>query len=75
MLMEKSYWGKNELQNNSIYFYTVMNITHFSYQLCTLIYITSQKLRKETMLNINTHFTIGTTYFEFQMLTTMIPVT
>jgi len=32
-----------------------------------------KNLRKQTAFNINTHFTIRTTYVEFQTPTTIIP--
>ena len=65
--------GKTELQYSSMYCHIVFNITHFSHPLWTLLHIASQKkLRKQTIFNINTHFTIRTTYIEFQTSTTVI---
>jgi hypothetical protein len=70
--MEMSHW-QTELANSSVYLHIVLNITYFFHQLCTLFYIMSQNLRKQTILNINTHFTIRTTYIEFQTSTTIVP--
>jgi hypothetical protein len=68
----KYHIGKNELWNSSVYFYTVFNITYFSHQLFTLFYVTSQNLNKQTICNTNIHFTISTTYVEFQTSTTIV---
>jgi hypothetical protein len=40
---------------------------------CTLFCVTSQNLNKQTIFNTNTHFTISTTYAEFQTSTTIVP--
>jgi hypothetical protein len=63
------------IEGQYMYFYIVFNITYFSHQLCTLLYITFQKKkkpRKQTTFNINTYFMIRTTYVEFQTSTTII---
>jgi len=61
------------IYRTAVYIVTVFNITHFSHPLWTLLHITSKKkLRKQTIFNINTHFTIRTTYVEFQTSTTVI---
>jgi len=39
----KCHIGKTELQKGSIYFYIVFNITYFSHQMCTVLYIMSKK--------------------------------
>ena len=71
--MEISNW-ENQIIKEQYIFYMVFNITYFFYQLRTLLYITSQKkLWKQTIFNINTHFTIRTTYDEFRSSTTIIP--
>jgi len=58
----------------AVYFlHTIYCQILFFHQLWTLLFITSQKLRKETILNINTHFMIRTTYDEFQTSATIIP--
>jgi len=38
-----------------------------------VIYYVSKKLRGQTILNINTYFTIKTTYVEYQTSTTILP--
>jgi len=70
--MEKSHWGKMN-NRTAVYIVTVFNITR-SFNHCEHSYIVHLKnQRKKTIFNINTHFTIRTTYFEFQTSTTIVP--
>jgi len=50
----------------------ILCLNTFIYSVWTLLYSVSQKLRKQTIFNTNTHFTIRTTYVEFQTSTTIV---
>jgi len=56
----------------TVYTFTQYLTSHTFPTDCTLFYIVSQKLRKQTIFNINTHFTISTTYGELQTSTTIM---
>ena len=58
----------------AVYIFTLYLISHtFSQTVYTVICYVSKKPRKQTIFNINIHFTIGTIYVEFLTSTTVIP--
>jgi len=71
-LIEMSRWENWIIQEQYI-FHTVL-ISHTFSTNCVHCYVSClKKLRKQTIFNINTHFTIRTTYVELQTATTIIP--
>jgi hypothetical protein len=68
-LVEMSQWENWFIEKQYMFSHSISYHIIF-HQLYMLLYITSQKLRKQT---INMHFTIRTTYVEFQTSTTIIP--
>jgi hypothetical protein len=55
--MDTSHWENWITEEH--YFYIVSNTAYILHQLCMLLYIMSQKKRKQTILNITTHFIVG----------------
>jgi hypothetical protein len=67
-----SLWENWLKEEQCIYFYIVFNITYFFHQMWILLYIIClKKVGEQTTFNINTHFMIRATYFEFQTSTTI----